>query len=343
MKFGWRTHISDRVSVIDTDPDSPTLHHVIATVQSVDPVGFSTDFDEPVGIAFASNQKAYVSLGPDNEIAVVDVGSYAVTGRLPIRAQEPRAIAVRDGRLYVIAFESNNQSQLSGCTQEKIDGDTYTFDAVEHVFNNNNVLSLNYEADIIKNPLVPDRDLFVFDTATDQLVATVNTVGTLLYGLAVDGNGRVFVVQADARNDENGRARTLQEGLVEMENRAFFNRITRVDCQSNCGAPEFFDLEPLPPVHPDEGMALATPFGIQISEDDSTLVATAAGSNKLVTIDPDTGAILDRVDVGDIPRGIALQSTEQGAPSTAWVLNVGDNSVAIVDVSAPARAVERSP
>lgn len=328
-------HISDTVSVIDTDPDSPTLHHVIATVQSINPVGFATDFDEPVGIAFASNEKAYVSLGPDNEIAVIDVGSYAITGRLPIRAQDPRAIVVRGDRLYVLAFESNNQSQLSGCTEEKIDGDVCTFDAVEHAFTNNNVLSLNYEADIIKNPLVPDRDLFVFNTSNDQPVAIVNTVGTLLYGLAVDSNGRVFVAQADARNDENGRAGTLQEGLVEMENRAFLNRITRVDCESNCGAPTFFDLEPLPPVHPDEGMALATPFGIQISDDDSTLVATAASSNKLFTINPDTGEILDSVDVGGIPRGIALQSTEQGAASTAWVLNVGDNTVARVDVSSP--------
>lgn len=326
-------HISDTVSVIDTDPDSATLHHVIATVQAMDASDFSTDFDEPVGIAFASNQKAYVALGPDNEIAVIDVGSYAVTGRLPIRAQDPRAIAVRGDRLYVIAFESNNRTQLSGCTEEKIDGDICTFDAVEHVFTNNNVLSVNYDADIVKNPLLPDRDLFVFDTATDRLLETVETVGTLLYGLTVDSNGRVFVSQADARNDANGRAGTLLEGLAEMDNRAFLNQITRVDCGSNCSAPEFFDLEPLPPTHPDADMALATPFGIQISDDDSTLVATAASSNKLFTLDSETGAILDRLDVGGIPRGIALQSTELGAASTAWVLNIGDNSVSVVDVS----------
>jgi hypothetical protein len=36
---------------------------------------------------------------------------------------------------------------------------------------------------------VPDRDLFVFDTKTDKLVETVDTLGTLLYGLAVDSKG----------------------------------------------------------------------------------------------------------------------------------------------------------
>ncbi len=335
MEVWVANHVSDTVSVIDTDPANPTLHHVIATVQAIDTFGFSTLLDEPVGIAFASNQKAYVALGPDNEIAIVDAGTYAVTGRLPIRAQDPRAVTVRGDRLYVVAFESNNRTQLSGCRPENIDGDICTFDAVEHVFSNNNVLSLNYDADIIKNPLLPDRDLFVFNTANDQLVETVETVGTLLYGLAVDSNGRVFVSQTDALNDENGRAGTLKEGLTEMENRAFLNQITRIDCASGCAGPEFFELEPLPPVHPDTGMALATPFGIQVTEDDSTLVVTLAGSNKLVTLDPDTGDVLDRVDVGAIPRGIALEPDADGLPSAAWVLNVGDNTVSVVDISSP--------
>ncbi len=325
-------HISDTISVIDTDPASPTLHHVKRTVQDVGS-DLVTAFDEPVGIAFASNQKAYVALSPYNEIAVIDTSTYRVTGRLPIGAQDPRAIVVQGGKLYVIPFESNNKTQLSGCLSSRIDGDVCTFDAVEHVFTNNNVLSTNYDADIIKHPDFPDRDLFVFDTTTDQLVETVDTVGTLLYGLAVDSNGRVFVAQADARNDANGRAGTEKHGLGELENRAFLNQVTRIDCASGCGAPEFFELEPLPPSQPNPGMALATPFGIQISPDDSTLVATAAGSDKLFTLDPNSGDVLGRVDVGAVPRGIALFATEAGAPSEAWVLNAVDNTVSIVDVA----------
>ena len=45
-------HISDSVSVIDSDPSSPTYLSVIDTVQDIDPVLMSTRFDEPVGIAF---------------------------------------------------------------------------------------------------------------------------------------------------------------------------------------------------------------------------------------------------------------------------------------------------
>ena len=66
-------HISDSVSVIDTDPARPTHLQVIATVQDFDPVTRATRFDEPVGVAFASNEKAYVALSSENQIAVINV------------------------------------------------------------------------------------------------------------------------------------------------------------------------------------------------------------------------------------------------------------------------------
>ena len=329
-------HVSDSVSVIDADPASPTHLQVVATVQSLGFASRATEFDEPVGVAFASDAKAYVALSSENRVAVVDVATREVAGFLPITAQDPRALAVRGDRLYVIPFESNNQTQISGCRGE-IDGDLCTFDAQVHVVDNNNVLSLGIDVDIVRHPEVPDRDLFVFDTATDELVEVVDTVGTLLYGLAVDSAGRVFVAQADARNDANGRAGTLKHGLAEMENRAFLNRITRVDCGGGaCGDPEFIELEPLPPAHPEPGAALATPFAIEVSGDDSTLVASAAGSDILFTVDAASGEVLGRAAVGEVPRGIALESDGAGRPTRAWVLNAVANTVSLVDVGDPA-------
>ena len=325
-------HVSDSVNVIDSDPDSPSWLQVVATVQQFDPLTGATQFDEPAGIAFAGNEKAYVALSSENRIAVVNVATREVERFLSIKAQDPRAIEVRGGRLYVIPFESNNQTQISGCVGTQFT-DLCTFDAWEHVVENNNVLSRFAVVDIVRNPRVPDRDLFVFDTATDELLQVVDAVGTLLYGLAVDSRGRVFVTQTDARNEVNGRAGTMGDGLAEMQNRAFLNQITRIDCSgAPCAGRELIDLEPLPPANPAPGMALATPYAIEISTDDTTLVATAASSDKLFTVDAASGEVLGRVAVGSAPRGIALESGAGGGPSLAWVFNAVSNSVTLVDL-----------
>lgn len=332
-------HVSDTVSVIDANPSSPAFHQVIATVQDIDPATFSTRFDEPVGIAFANDRKAYVALSTSNRIAIVDVATRTVTGHLPIRAQDPRAIAVQGNRLYVIPFESGNRTQLSGCFAANLDGDFCTFDLWEHVVSNNNVLSQGYDADVVKHPGVPDRDLFVFNTETDALEQVVSGLGTLLYGLTVDSDHRVFVAHTDARNDANGRAGTRKDGLAQLDNRPWLNRIAQVDCSGECSTPRFFDLEPLPPLHPEPRMALATPFGIALSEDESTLVVTAAGSDKLFTVNANTGVVSHRVSVGATPRGVALASDQRGAPQEAWVLNAVDNTVSMVDLGAGASAI----
>ena len=331
-------HISDSVSVIDTNPASPTSLHVIATIQDFDPQKRATRFDEPVGIAFADNKKAYVALSSENKIAVVDVASRKVTKHLSIPAQDPRAIAVKNGKLYVLPFESNNKTQLSG--GYKIDGDLVTFDAHQHSIAHNNILSLGHVVDIVKHPRVPDKDLFIYDTETDRLVETVDTLGTLLFGLTVDSGGSVFVAQIDARNDANGRSGTKKHGLTQLENRPFLNQITRVDFQKNAAQkPRFLDLEPLPPKQPDPKHTYASPFAIELSPDEKILIATAAASDKLFTVDPDSGKVLGEVKVDSVPRGIALKSNSKGQLSQAWVLNAVANSISLVDVSNPAKPV----
>lgn len=328
-------HISDTISVVDTDPASPFYHEVVATIQNVHRYGFNTEFDEPVGIAFTTNgNKAYVALGPSNQVAVINANQRVVTRHLKINAQDPRALVVRGSRLYVIAFESGNTSQLSGCNPGDIDGDMCTYDAIQETHTTNNVLSLGFDADIVRNPKVPDRDLFVFDTRNDRLIDQVEGTGTLLYGLAVDGRRNVYIAQAEARNDANGKAGTQKHGLLEMENRAFLNQITRVNCsERRCEDPEFFELEPLPPDHPEEGMALATPFAIEITRDNATLVATAAGSNRVFVLDIESGEVISRAEVGSVPRGIKLTYDADNELSEAWVMNAVGNSVTRLDLT----------
>ena len=94
-----------------------TYLQIVATIQDFDPKTKSTRFDEPVGIAFAGNKKAYVALSSENEVAVIDVPSRSISKRLKIPAQDPRAIVVRNERLYVCLLYTSPSPRDRGCTR----------------------------------------------------------------------------------------------------------------------------------------------------------------------------------------------------------------------------------
>ncbi len=340
-------HVSDSVSVIDTNPASANYRQVIRTIQDL--VGGVTEFDEPVGIAFAEppTNRAYVTLSSRNDVAVIDTTTYGIVKRLHITAQDPRALTVRGDFLYVAAFEANNQTELSVCPNAATNPPQCTLDnddIVEFVVESPNIPGADTR--IVIDPDVPDRDVFVYDVTNNECVVDViSGVGTLLYGVAADGSDTLFVSQVHARNEVNGDD---GENLEFLDNRLFLNQIAEIDCSSascgggGCTLTAVHELEPLPPAShmsppndPAEGDQLATPYGIQVSGDDSTLVITAAGSSRIATINASTGAVRGRLDVGAIPRGVALESDVAGAPETAYVLNTLGNSVSFVDVSDP--------
>jgi DNA-binding beta-propeller fold protein YncE len=324
-------HVSDSVSVIDTDPASASYGNVIETIQALDANG-ATEFDEPVGIAFASNSKAYVALSSRNRIAVIDATTYSVSGFIQLTSQEPRAIAVRDGKLYVAAFESGNRSQLSACATAPPNPTPTSSCSL----NTNDLITFATQPNLpgeVKNIVTlgavafPDRDLFVFDTATDSLLSTATNVGTLLYGLAVAGNGTIFVSQTDARNAVNGGHGDV---LATLAGRMFDNEVAKVTCSGSSCTTVPTNLEPGGTTHAN---ALATPYGIALSGNDATLLVTAAGTSRLASYDAATMAQLDVLDVGAIPKGVAFDAPGSSA-GTAYVLNTLGNSVSKISVAA---------
>jgi len=326
-------HVSDSVSVIDSDPKSPTFHVVIATIQEFDS-NKATKFDEPVGIAFASNEKAYVALSSENQIAVIDVKSRNITKRLNIPAQDPRALFVKNGLLFVIPFESGNKTQLSGGYQKSNnDNSQITFDAEEHFVKNNNVLSKGYKEDIIKHNKQPDYDLFIFDTKTDFLIDTVSSIGTLLYGITVDSNLNIFITQTDARNDINGKAGTKQHTLKELENRPYLNQIGKIKYKlenKKNSELQIINLEPIPPNQPDRKLTFATPYAVKMTADEKFIVSTASGSNCVFILDFNNN-IISRTSTGAGPVGIAVDKVNQ--IDIVWTYNAYDNSVSKINIS----------
>lgn len=352
-------HVSDSVSIIDIAPGSPTENRVVDTVQALDADG-ATLFDEPVGIAFTTTgAKAYVALSSRNQIAVIDAATRAITNRLNIRAQEPRAIAVRNNLLFVAAFESHNRTETGICVTENDNNSQCTLGIADLVTFATDPNIPGEQKNIVVDTSNPDRDLFVFRTDTDAEVAAVSGIGTLEYGIAVSSAGRAFITQTDARNDVNGivapagsRQDVNGDGSVNLRdlgNRMFTNEIAATTCTtSGCGSVTITDLEGASPT---QATALATPYAAAVSGDDTTLVVTSMGSSRVFTVNASTMAILSRLDLGSagggnfgqqMPRGVALQSTGTGAPQRAYVLNSFENTVSVIDVSNPSSIFEQA-
>lgn len=350
-------HVSDTVSIIDITPGGATENRVIDTVQEVDADG-ATLFDEPVGIAFTtSGAKAYVALSSRNQIAVINTTTRAITTRLNIRAQEPRAIAVRNNLLFVAAFESHNRTETGICVTENDSNAQCALGVADLVTFATDPNIPGEQKNIVIDTANPDRDLFVFRTDTDAEVAAVTGIGTLEYGITVSSAGRAFLTQTDARNDANGivaPAGSRQDvngdgnvNLKDLGNRMFTNEIAATTCTtSGCGAVTITDLEGASPT---QATALATPYAAAISGDDSTLVVTSMGSSRVFTVNAATMAILSRLDLGSLaggdfgkqmPRGVALKSAAGGAPQLAYVLNSFESTVSVIDVSNPSAIFE---
>ena len=340
-------HVSDAVSVIDMLPTNASYLRVVETIQEADADG-ATLFDEPVGIAFKEDgSQAYVALSSRNEIAVVDTSTYAVLGRVLVRAQEPRALAVSGNKLFVAAFESGNRTELSLCANligNGVVGDQCSLGLVELFTFVTDPNIPGATKNIVVDNQIPDRDLFVYDTANVLAgdVDRVSGVGTLLYGLASDGNGNVFITNTQARNQANGNHGLV---LADLQNHIFDNRVSRVNCGgASCTGLTTLPLDPaLPasptPMPPSHATSLATPFGVAATDYNDVdltdvLVVTAAASSRIATLSPTSGTVLARLDVGAIPRGVALRNNGDGT-HTAYVLNSVDSTLTAVTVGTP--------
>jgi len=350
-------HISDTISVV-----SRNQLGVVQTLQELDSNGV-TRTNEPTGVAFSDASHAFVTLDEPNQVLVLDVDANGRASirpdRIQITAQAPRAIASAAGRIYVASFESGNQTEFPSCfpgqTSANPDACEFTTDILEGIDLNNGIklgtvfqfaaVNPNIGGKVIKDSDIPDRDLFVIDATagTPAVSQALTTIGTLLSGIAVhaDAQGtRLWVAHTEARNQLNG--------LRDLDNRMFENRVAVVDCgpapSGSCALTNTVDLD-ASAAAAGLGQTVPTPWGIQASGDGNTVVVTAAGAdgdpgdgrpamNGLFTLDRN-GNVLGSALVGALPEGVVLRSGPGGAAQVAYVLNTAQSTVSAVDVSNP--------
>ena len=361
-------HISDSISVVSRNKLA-----VVQTIQQLDAEGV-TRTNEPVSIAFAGPSRAFVTLDEPNQVLVLEIDSNGHasinTKRLAITAQAPRGLAVAGGKLFVASFESGNQTEFPTCfpddprglvvnendaarTDEGCEFTTELFGGI-----NPNTLQLqlgtvfefaavdpNIGGRVIRDTDMPDRDLFVFDAQTLELEQTVDTVGTMLAGVAAHELptagplpvSRVYVPHTEARNEI--------DGLGNLDNHLFENRIAVLNCVgSTCTPATTVDLD-ASAAAAGLGQTVPNPWGIAVSGDGETVVVTAAAADGdpgdgrpamhgVFTLDRD-GNVQGSALVGALPEGVAVRSGPGGEAQVAYVLNTADSSVSVVDLADP--------
>ncbi|MEM7232128.1 MAG: DUF1553 domain-containing protein [Planctomycetota bacterium] len=172
---------------------------------------------------------------------------------------------------------------------------------------------------------LPDRDLFTIDASASPpaVTASVSGVGTILFNVAVHPlTGDVYVSNLESLNhvrfepEINGHVAENRVTIVSETAVTPVHLNPHIDYSSPSSSEE------------ERGRSVAFPLGMEFSSDGEMLYVAAFGSSKVAVLDA-AGAVIDRIDVGRGPSGLALsQSTQR-----LYVFNRFDQSISIVDTT----------
>ena len=291
--------------------------------------------DEPADVVFAGGF-AFVSVAGNNEVRVYNVSTHGLAATIPLRGQQPRALAVSaDGsKIYVAFAESGNRTTLipPGTAPPQSPPTNPNLPAPPVVSLIVDATNPQWNPSVITY-VMPDNDVAEIDAATFSVTRYFPRVGTSNLGLAIQpGTGDIFVTNTDARN------------LVHFEPnlRAHFvdNRLTRI-ANSN-GALTISDLNPgvnyaLLPNPSAQATALAQPTAIVFAPTGNYSYVAAFGSDRIARVNAD-GSIASRIELTPAgtssrnkrgPRGLALNA----ASGKLYALNRIANTISVIDTT----------
>lgn len=194
---------------------------------------------------------------------------------------------------------------------------------------------------------LPDLDVFTVDANTLETVASAAGVGTILFNMAVHPQtGAIYVSNTEARNEVRFEGPGIHASGVKpsgvpptVRGRLHEARITIIE--GGTARPRHlnkhipYGTSPMPPDV--KANSLATPLGMAISSDGTTLYVAAFGSSKIGVFS--TAALADDSFVPDAathipltgggPTGLILDETH----NRLYVFTRFDNAVASIDLA----------
>ncbi len=269
------------------------------------------------GIAFnADGSKAYVATGDTDRLAVFNANTKTHVRNINLRAlhngrqsklEEPMAVLSDGAMVYVVSHNSGNQTI--------VDTDQGTF-PMPGLFGPGRVIVEDLDDDTERS--LPDFDIMIINTATDQIVGQRKAVGTTLFGIAIHPeNGSLVVANLEAFNGD-----FIGEGSF-ANGRVVENRLTYVHPS---GTPANYIYTVTENLGVD-GINIVLPTDVEIGPSGNVFVAGSASKN--IGVFDGAGNFVAAMKAAGGPRGLSWSSVKQ----RLYAYNRIANSVAYYDLS----------
>ncbi|MFN7994832.1 MAG: beta-propeller fold lactonase family protein [Bryobacteraceae bacterium] len=303
---------------------------------------------EPMDVAFAGTNQAYVTVSRANQIAVFDTLTHAGIATIPVFGGNPRALAVSpDGSTVYAAFAiSGNATTMipASLAPPQPPPTNPALPPPPQVGLIAAATDPNWKKYITFN--MPDNDVVVIKVGPSPSVAGYYSgVGTINLGLAVNpATGDLYVSNTDALN------LTFFEPV--LRGHWVNNRITRIQVARHTITP--FDLNPninytVLPNPQALSTALAQPAGVVFDPGGGFMYVAAFGTDRVARVDTN-GNVLSFVEVSPPsgsgsnvdpknkrgPRGLALNSKTQ----TLYSMNRISNTISVIGTTSMTVATE---
>ncbi|MBI3819540.1 MAG: beta-propeller fold lactonase family protein [Planctomycetes bacterium] len=297
--------------------------------------------DEPCDVVFAGSPvRAYVSVAASREVRVYDVASHALVTTISILGVQPRGLAAAADGLHVYAavtMSGNKTTIIPASLAPAPPPPT-----------NPNISAAPKTALIVSSTdpawtgsipyTVSDNDVAEISTATNTVSRYFTGVGTTNFNVSVrPGTGDLYIPNTDSRN--------VIRFEPNLRGHAVDNQVSKITITS--GAVAKFDLNPgidyTNPNNPTaKSNALAQPTDVAFTPATGTYMYVASfGTDRVAKMDPATGAILSRIEIGVTPGTTVNSAAKRGPRGLAmhptagrlYVLNRITNTVSIINTA----------